>query len=125
VRRTTKEKKPKISEHAAPDEVVRLLLSDAGLTQSELAELVGVDERSIRRWASDDETTTIQTKPARAIDDLRYLYAVLSPSLPDEEFGQWLRSRNKRLAGQRPVTMILENKYNEVKDAAEAFADAL
>jgi DNA-binding transcriptional regulator YiaG len=119
------EREEVLPEHAAPEEVIRALLDRHELTQDELARMIGVDERSIRRWATSGESVSVQATHTKAIDDLRHLQSVLGPSLPRVQFARWLRARNRQLGGERPVDLIADNRYQEVLEAATAFADGI
>jgi|HubBroStandDraft_3_1064219.scaffolds.fasta_scaffold13183_2 hypothetical protein len=114
-----------LTERSAPEEVVRVLLNDSKMTLGELSEMIGAAERSISRWARGDKSIVIQERYLNAIDDLRYLHSVLGSSLAGAEFAHWMRTRNRRLGGERPTTMIAADRYKEVKKAAEAFADGI
>jgi hypothetical protein len=111
-----------LPEYAAPEEVIRALLHNHELTQGELAKMVRVDERSVRRWAVDGDYVAVQARHSQAIDDLRYLQSILSPTLPGVNFARWLRARNRQLDDERPIDLIAADRYQEVLDAAKAFA---
>jgi hypothetical protein len=119
---TGKEKETLLPAHAAPEDVLRVLCDENGLTQDELSKLVGADERSIRRWLKASEPVAIQQRYAIPIDDLRHLRSVLGPSLPGVQFARWLRARQELLGGERPVELIALGRYEQVLDTAEAFA---
>ena len=48
---------------------------------------------------------------------------LLSDSLTPRGVGQWLHARNRLLAGERPLDVLVDGRYGEVRDAAQAFVD--
>ena|SRR5271167_4720945 len=116
-------KKTVLSPVASPATVLRCLLSEHKLTQREMAEMVGVDERSVRRWVASHDPIKMQKRPTQILDDLRDLLGILGSTLPGEQFARWLRARNRYLGGARPMDIIAEGHYERVREAAEAYAD--
>lgn len=103
--------------------IVRYLLDEHKLTQREIARMAGAGERSVRRWLASPDSINIQRRYTRVIDDLRDLLVVLEPTLPGEQFARWLRARNRYLRGLRPIDVIAEGHYEQVREAGEAYAD--
>jgi transcriptional regulator with XRE-family HTH domain len=103
--------------------IVRYLLDENKLTQREIARMTGADERSVRRWLASRDSVNIQQRYTRTIDDLRDLLGILGPTLPGEQFARWLRARNRYLRGARPLDIIAEGRYEQVREAGEAYAD--
>jgi hypothetical protein len=122
--RTTHET-PRLDETTSPMATVRYLLRDARLTQRELAAVTGADSRTIRRWAAEDDEHEPQERYARRIDDLRDLVALLAETLPGAQTGRWLRARNRYLKGVRPLEALAERRYDEVREAAQAYIDGV
>jgi transcriptional regulator with XRE-family HTH domain len=112
-----------LSEVAPAVTIVRYLLDENKLTQREIARMTGADERSVRRWLASRDSINIQQRYTRTIDDLRDLLAILGPTLPGEQFARWLRARNRYLRGARPLDIIAEGHYEQVREASEAYAD--
>jgi transcriptional regulator with XRE-family HTH domain len=106
---------------ADPQDLVRYFRTGLGLTEAELHQAVGADERTIRRWASDADAPAPQRRHAERIDDLRDLSELLGETLLDEHIGRWLRVRNRLLGGGRPLELLAQGNYNSVREAAEAF----
>lgn len=92
------------------------------LSQREIAELLGADERTVRRLFADPGIRP-QHRHARRLDDIRDLVSLLQDSLPGEQTGRWLRARNRMLRGERPLELIAADDYRRVREAAEAFLD--
>lgn len=112
-----------LSEVAPAVTIVRYLLDENKLTQREIARMTGADERSVRRWLASRDSVNIQQRYTRTIDDLRDLLGILGPTLPGEQFARWLRARNRYLRGARPLDIIAEGRYEQVREAGEAYAD--
>jgi hypothetical protein len=52
---------------------------------------------------------------------LRDIVLLLSDSLTPRGVGQWLHAKNRVLGGERPIDLLTEERYEEVRGAAEAF----
>jgi hypothetical protein len=111
-----------LSEVSSPYEIVSFLNAETGLTQREIAALLGADERTVRRLRADPGIRP-QQRHARRLDDVRDLVSLLEDSLPGEQTGRWLRARNRMLGGDRPIELLAADDYARVRDAAEAFVD--
>jgi len=119
-----------LSEVSDPKTTLQYLRSAVGLTPSELAQAVGADERTIRRWMNPGDASKIQQRHDQRIDDLRSLVTLLADTLPGEQTGRWLRARNRHLKRQRPLELLSLSKeagydaaYHSVESAAEAYLD--
>jgi predicted transcriptional regulator len=114
--------------HARLDEVssahdtIVFLREQLGFAQREIAELLGADERTVRRLLT-DAAIKPQHRHARRLDDIRDLISLLQDSLPGEQTGRWLRARNRMLKGERPIELVAADDYPRVRAAAEAFID--
>lgn len=109
-----------LDEEAEYSDVVRYLVKDAGLTIKELSEMIHVDSRTVRRWVNDEVEPG--ERAYKAIDEGRHLARLLGPSLPGPRLGRWLRAKNRYLGGKRAIDLLIEGNYDEVGEAAEAFA---
>lgn len=112
----------RLSEISSPHDIVLFLVSEIRLAQREVAELLGADERTVRRLIA-DPTIRPQQRHVRRLDDVRHLVSLLEDSLPGEQTARWLRARNRLLRGERPIELIAADEYARVRDAAEAFVD--
>ena len=113
---------PRLTEISSAYETVALLRNEMGFAQREIADLLGADERTVRRLLG-DPGIRLQHRHARRLDDIRDLISLLQDSLPGEQMSRWLRARNRVLRGERPVELIAADDYARVRDAAEAFVD--
>jgi hypothetical protein len=112
----------RLTELSSPYETVAFLRGELGFAQREIAELLGADERTVRRMLTDPHIRP-QQRHARRLDDIRDVISLLQDSLPGEQAGRWLRARNRVLKGERPIELIAADDYARVRDAAEAFVD--
>jgi len=119
-----------LSEVTDPKTTLQYLRNVVGLTPTELAQAVGADERTIRRWMTPGDASKIQQRHDQRIDDLRSLVVLLADTLPGEQTGRWLRARNRLLKRQRPLELLSLGKdggydqaYKDIERAAEAYVD--
>ncbi|HVX21412.1 MAG TPA: hypothetical protein VHB02_08690 [Acidimicrobiales bacterium] len=110
---------PEVLERAveAP-EIVRALRS-YGVTQGDVASVAGVTDRAVRGWA----TSEIRPQRYDRLAELRDLVILLSDSLTPRGVGQWLHARNRLLDGKRPLEVLHEGRFEDVRRAAQAFID--
>jgi len=92
-------------------------LKPVGVTQVDIAAVTHVSDRALRGWRSGDIHPDRYDRPAQ----LRDIVLLLSDSLTARSVGQWLHAKNRLLEGQRPVDVLAEDRYDEVRGAAEAF----
>jgi len=90
-----------------------------GVTQAEIGSVTGVSDRAVRGWT----TSTIRPDRYDRLDELRHLVLLLSDSLTPRGVGQWLRARNRMLGGQRPMDLLADGRFPEVRDSAQSFVD--
>ena len=112
----------KLSDHAHPRETILYLRSELGLTQREISQALGADERTVRRWTSDPGAHP-QQRYAQRIDDMRDLAMLLSDTLPGEQTARWLRARSRLLNGERPIEILATGDYRLVRSVAERYVD--
>jgi hypothetical protein len=88
-----------------------------GVTQLDVAAVTHASDRAVRAWRKGD----IHPDRYDRLAQLRDLVLLLSESLTPRGVGQWLRGRNRLLGGRRPVDLLAEERFDEVRQAAEAF----
>ena len=94
-------------------------LKPFGVTQVDIAAVTHVSDRAVRGWRTND----IRPDRYDRLAQLRDLVLLLSDSLTPRGVGQWLHARNRILHGRRPVELLAEDRYDDVRAAAEAFID--
>ena len=94
-------------------------LKPFGVTQGDVAAVTHVSDRAVRGWRTSD----IRPDRYDLLAQLRDLVILLSDSLTPRGVGQWLHAKNRLLEGQRPVDLLAEDRYESVREAAEAFVD--
>mgnify|MGYP001157892414 CR=1 FL=1 len=94
-------------------------LKPFGVTQGDVAVVTQVTDRAVRGW----KTSDIRPDRYDRLAQLRDLVILLSDSLTPRGVGQWLHAKNRLLEGQRPVDLLAEDRYDTVREAAEAFVD--
>jgi hypothetical protein len=112
----------RLDELSSTHDTLVFLRQTLDFTQREIAELLGADERTVRRLLADPGVRP-QQRHAHRLDDVRDLISLLQDSLPGEQTGRWLRARNRALKGARPADLIAADDYARVREAAEAFID--
>lgn len=94
-------------------------LKPFGVTQVDVAAVTHVSDRAVRGWRSSD----IRPDRYDRLAQLRDLVLLLSDSLTPRGVGQWLHAKNRLLDGARPVDLLAEGRYDDVRGAADAFVD--
>ena len=94
-------------------------LKSFGVTQVDVAAVTPVSDRAVRGWRTGD----IRPDRYGRLAQLRDLVLLLSDSLTARGVGQWLHAKNRLLAGERPIDLLVEERYGEVRGAAESFID--
>lgn len=112
-----------LNELSDPKATIDYLRTQVGLSIRVLAQILGADERTVRRWTTPGDEPALQRRFAERVDDLRDLVRVLGSTLPGVQTGRWLAARNRLLKGERPIELLATGEYERVRDAAEAFVD--
>lgn len=94
-------------------------LKPFGVTQHDVAAVTRVSDRAVRGWRTSD----IHPDRYDRLAELRDLVILLSDSLTPRGVGQWLHAKNRLLGGRRPVDLLADDRYDEVREAAESFID--
>lgn len=94
-------------------------LKSFGITQVDVAAVTHVSDRAVRGWRIGD----IRPDRYDRLGQLRDLVLLLSDSLTPRGVGQWMHAKNRLLDGERPIDLLAEERYDEVRSAAESFID--
>ena len=92
-----------------------------GVTQNDVASVVGVTDRAVRNWG----TGRIRPDKYDRLAEMRDLVILLSDSLTPRGVDQWLHARNRLLDGARPVDLLHEGRFEEIREAAKGFVDGI
>jgi len=80
-----------------------------GLTQTELADAIGVSLRIVQNW----EKAGAASKP-RQLRDLEELSTILKESMKTSNIPAWLRSANDAFSGQSPIDFLKDGKTRDI-----------
>jgi hypothetical protein len=89
-------------------------LEPFGITQVDVAAVTLVSDRAVRGW----RTGNIGPDRYDRLAQLHDLVLLLSDSLTPRGVGQWLHAKNRLLDGDRPIDLLAEARYDEVRGAA-------
>lgn len=92
-------------------------IRDAPLTVSEIAGIVGVNERQVHHWATG--THRPQNGARDALLELRYVVKLLRDVYRSEGVEIWLHSPNVELQGRRPIDLLTGRDFSAVLQAIE------
>lgn len=115
---TNREHKVLPGQRALSPSFLRVLemIGSAGVTQVEVAKVVGSSQRTVQNWASG--TNSPRGRTADRLLDLHTVIDVLADTYTPEGMEIWLRSRNRNLDLQRPIELLMEGRIEEVLDQA-------
>ena len=118
-----------VSEHDAALELLRnalwpnetlAALRAVGLDSQDLAEGLGVDDRTVRRWVGDNSPNRSHQK---TIGDLRVLviHILQRRGIPVDSVAQWLRLPDAQLSFSTPLAAIADGRFSDVVVAADLY----
>ncbi len=88
------------------------------------------DEAELRALAGDDAVDQLLVEPDVADDERSPLVAaldvlrVLQGWVDDEDAGRWFTHQQRRLGDRTPIELLALGAYEDVEDAARAYAAA-
>jgi DNA-binding transcriptional regulator YiaG len=88
---------------------VRLLREQFALTQTEMAQALGVSLRTVQNWERNDHS--IKGFRLRDLEELR---TVLHDVIADPDLPVWLQSENEAFQGSRPIDLLIEGKSRDI-----------
>lgn len=98
-------------------------VTDSGVTQSELGNVVGASLRTVQNWAAGSALPT--GAKARRLLDLQFIVRELRTAYTDEGVQIWLHSRNRNLDRQRPIDLLTNGDFERVLEEAERVSGAM
>ncbi len=87
-------------------------VTNSGITQADLAKAVGATARTVQNWTSG--AARPRGKSAERLLDVSQIVKTLGEVYRDEGIQIWLRSRNRNLAGARPIELLGAGRVEEV-----------
>ena len=87
----------------------RQLRERFGLTQTELAQALGVSLRTVQNWER-----AVEVGRTRQLRDLEELWTILEDSAKASDIPAWLRSKNDAFGGKRPIEFLKEGKARDI-----------
>lgn len=109
-----------------PGEVVKRLL-EMGLEYSDLALALGVHPRTVRAWVADGRDASRQRDSILSLKSV-VVFLLRRGILPPKKLAMWLVEPNADLQFRRPLSVLAEDRINDVIQASAEFvlpADAL
>jgi hypothetical protein len=85
-------------------ELIRLL---PNTTRGTIAELVGVDRRTLARWAKQSGT------PSRRLRTVARLVAILRHNWSEDGIVAWFHRRRRDLGGRTPLAVLQEDNFDD------------
>ncbi len=102
---------------------VRSLSDVLGLTQDEVASLVGASPRTISRWWSG--ATTPQRSKQKRLRELAYVAEEIAKVLEPAAAREWLFSPSRQLDHDSPADRIARGDFRSVLALIDAIADGV
>lgn len=90
---------------------------DGGLSNGEMAQVIGVAERQIRNWSGGTNAPSGRNRDR--LLELHYLVGLLREVYTHEGAEIWLHGRKKSLNGRRPIDLLENDESELVLDAIE------
>ena len=110
---------PDIPERAEELLYVRIVeeVKDGGLSNTEIAQLVGVAERQVRNWSAGTNAPSGRNRDR--LLELHYVIRLLREVYTREGAEIWLHGRKKSLNGRRPIDLLEIGESDVVLNAIE------
>lgn len=108
----------------SPDRPAELLYAriveevrDGGMSNTDVAQVVGVAERQVRNWAAGSNSPSGKNRDR--LLELHYLVRQLRDVYTREGAEIWLHGRKRSLNARRPIDLLEAGEYELVLDAIE------
>jgi uncharacterized protein (DUF2384 family) len=104
----------------AIDEIIAWAHDELGLTYDEIGSVIGVTDRTLRRWRTHDQVP--HRKQRDRVEDLRELRYLLQSVFPKPEHRQeWLHASNAGLRGRTPLSLVRAGRVERIVDELATF----
>lgn len=90
------------------------------MTNAELAQVTGVKTRQVQHWASGAHRPQGEAKDR--LLEVHYIIERLSEVYTPEGIDIWIHGRNRELAGQKPIDLLIAGEFERVLAAVERLA---
>lgn len=105
-------------------QAIEQLQEDLGLTQKELASVLGTSGRTLERWITHSHHP--QQEARARIQALLALDQRLQETFDSRDtIKEWMRSRNRYLRGLRPVEVAATGRFDVVEAALDAMDEGI
>ena len=103
------------SPNDAPDAELDAIRRVFGISQAEIASMLGTTPRTVSRWRM-TSAAHVGPRPAaaRSLRELAQLRWLLETEVGEDESRRWLRSPNPALRGQAPLDALLSGERERV-----------
>jgi uncharacterized protein (DUF2384 family) len=110
---------PDMPERAEELLYVRIVeeVKDGGLSNVEIAQLIGVAERQVRNWSAGSNTPSGRNRDR--LLELHYVIRLLREVYTREGAEIWLHGRKRSLNGRRPLELLENDESDAVLNAIE------
>ena len=95
----------------------------AGLSQEDVARVVGASTRTVARWAAGANAPRGITR--ERLLELAAVSQQLAKVMNREGAAAWLHEPNPLLKNARPVDLVAQGRYQEVLDLIDAIAEGV
>ena len=100
---------------AAPDTELDAIRRVFGVTQAEIATMLGTTPRTVSRWRSNSAAHVApRAAAARSLRELGRLRWLLETEVGEDASERWLRAPNPALRGQAPIDALLAGERDRV-----------
>ena len=102
---------------------IEIIKEEVGLSQREVADIVGASSRTVARWASGESLPRGALK--ERILELAAIADMLRKVMTPDAASAWLFGPNPLLGHRRPLELIRSGEYQRVIDAIDAIAEGV
>jgi len=104
-------------------ERITRIKKSAGLSQDEVARVVGASTRTVARWAAGANVPRGVTR--ERLLELATVAQRLAKAMKRDAAAAWLYEPNPLLSNMRPIDLVGQGRYQEVLDLVDAIAEGV